>query len=329
MKKLMKGLFALLLAVTLVACGSTDTPANDSKEIYVVLKTLGGAYWSVVEQGARDAAEELGYTVTVLGLKNETEIETQKNQMADAISAKPAAIIFAPADSKALASSVSDAKAAGIPVIMVDTLVQNEDYTAAYVTNNVNAGKEAAIQMIAHLKERGIDENTEGQIAIQKGADTQTILDRLEGFRTEWAASAPKAWTIAEDSILIATDAEVAFNQGVNVLTNKKIIGVFGTNNGPSVGWARAIEDQNRKDIVAVTFDYSSEVAKLIQDAEYSVTTIVQKQYFMGYEGVKAAVEIAKGNEPAEKLNDTGVLAVDNKNVNDDATKEITEAGKN
>lgn len=322
----------LFLAISMAACssnaeGTKEEAKNESKEIYIVLKTLGGPYWSVVQQGAEDAAKELGYTPVVIGLKNETEIEIQKNQISDAITKKPAAIIFAPADSKALASSVTDAKNAGIPIIMVDTLVANEDYTAAFVTDNVVAGKEAAKEMIAHLKAKGVSEDTEGEIAIQKGADTQTVLDRLEGFRTEWEASAPKNWKIAEDSILIAADAEIAFNQGVNALTNKNIIGVFGTNNGPSVGWARAIEDQGRKDVVAVTFDYSSEVAKLIQDPEYSVTTIVQKQYYMGYEGVKAADEIVNGKD-VKKLNDTGVIAVDNANVNDAEVKAITEAGK-
>ncbi len=324
--KLVKKLSVLLLVFALVACGGTTDngkdDTNDSKEVYILLKTLGGAYWSVVEQGARDAAEELGYTPVVIGLANETEIEKQANQVDDAIAANPAAIIFAPADSQALAGAATKVKEAGIPLVLVDTLVANDDYDAAYVTNNVNAGEEAAKAMIESLKAQGMEGKT-GTIVLQKGADSQTIIDRQSGFTEYFNANKDAAWSI-DSLFLIAADAEVAFNQGQTALGDKNVIGVFGTNNGPSVGWARAIEESGRKEVVAVTFDYSPEVAKLIQDDSYSVTTIVQRQYYMGYEGVKAGIALSKGEYKGDKLNDTGTLAVNNANVNDEDVQAIT-----
>lgn len=318
--KLVKKLSVLLVVFALVACGGK--PAGDEKEIYVVLKTMGGAYWSVVEQGARDAAKDLGYKVTVVGLENETQVERQMNMIDDAISADPVAIVFAPADSEALKGAATKVKEAGIPLILVDTLVANDDYDAAYVTDNVNAGEEAAKQMIEKLKAAG-KEGTTGEVMIQKGADSQTVIHRETGFREYFNANAPKEWTIA-DQFLVATDAEIAQNQGETALLDKNIIGVFGTNNGPSVGWALAIESSGRKDVVALTFDYSPEVANLIANEEYNVTTIVQRQYFMGYQAVEAGVKLSKG-EKVEKLNDTGILAVDINNINDEETKAITQ----
>lgn len=320
--KLVKKLSVLLVIFALAACSSTGPKEDEgSKEVYIVLKTLGGAYWSVVEQGARDAAEELGYTPVVIGLANETETEKQANQLDDAITANPAAIIFAPADSKALAAAATKVKEAGIPLVLVDTLVTNEDYDAAFVTNNVAAGEEAGKQMIEQLKAAGL-EGKEGIIVIQKGADTQTIIDRQTGFTNYFNENKDAAWEISSQ-FLIAADAEVAFNQGQTALGDPNVIGVFGTNNGPSVGWARAIEDTGRNDVVAVTFDYSPEVAKLIKDSNFRVTTIVQRQYLMGYEGVKAGVELSKGNKPSEKLNDTGTLAVNNANIDSDEVKDV------
>lgn len=323
MSKLIKNLAVVFLVLALTACGAKSKTEEkvESKEVYIVLKTLGGAYWSVVEQGARDAAIELGYKPVVVGIANETEIEKQRNQISDAIAARPAAIILGPADSKALADAATEVKNSGIPLILVDTLLINDDYSGAFVTNNVNAGANAAQQMITKLKEVG-KEGTVGTVLIQKGADSQTVIDRQTGFITEFEKSAPKEWTI-DKQFLIATDAEIAFNQGVNALGDKNVIGVFGTNNGPSVGWARALEDQGRKDVVALTFDYSPEVAKLIKDADYSVVTIIQRQYFMGYEGVKAGIALSKGEKISEKINDTGILAVDNKNVDSDEVKSI------
>ena len=40
--------------------------------------------------------------------------------------------------------------------------------------------------------------------------------------------------------------------------------GVFGTNSGSTVGFARAVKEQERKDLALVGFDYSEEIAELI-----------------------------------------------------------------
>ena len=323
--KLVKKLTVLLLVVMLAACGKA-TPKEEEIEIKVLLKTLGGAYWSVVEQGARDAAKELGVKVDIQGLANETEIEKQQDQVDNAITAKPAAIVLAPADSKALAGAAERTIKEGIPLLLVDTLVASEDYDVAYVTNNVNAGKEAAKQMIEQLKKAGY-EGKEGKVVIQKGADSQTIIDRQTGFTEYFNENKDAKWEI-DSHFLIAKDGEEAMNNGVAKLGDKTIIGVFGTNNGPSVGWARAIEQTGRKEVVAVTFDFSDEVATLIKDASYNVTTIVQKQYMMGYKAVEAGVKLSKGEKVTEKLVDTGTLAVNNGNVESKEVKDIINPGK-
>ena len=48
----------------------------------------------------------------------------------------------------------------------------------------------------------------------------------------------------------------------------------------------------------------------------------------MGYDGVKTALELANGGTVDEKIIDTGVLIVDNKNVDDKEVQEVINPSK-
>ncbi len=93
MKKLFALFLALIMALSLVACGgdtateetTDDTAAEETTgdtatsdiEIAVVLKTLSSEYWGYVKAGCDAAAADLGVKVTVVGPGAESEIEQQ------------------------------------------------------------------------------------------------------------------------------------------------------------------------------------------------------------------------------------------------------------
>ena len=72
-----------------------------------------------------------------------------------------------------------------------------------------------------------------------------------------------------------------------------------------------------------VGFDFSSEIETMIRSGEYDVASVVQRQYFMGYDGVKTALSLANGEELEEKTIDTGVVLVDNTNVDSEEVQSI------
>lgn len=339
MKKILALLLVFAMSISLVACGAknTDTPpatdgANGKKTVYFLTKILGNQYWSVVEQGAKDAAAELGINLVVTGLANEAEIEKQVQQLQDAVSAKADAIVIGPTDSTAMANPVSDAFKSGTPIVIVDTMINTEDYHVAYMTNNVEAGKDAAEKMIERLKKAGVKEDEKAQIAIQIGSSgSQTIIDRLKGFNEYWDANAPKTWEVLNNDIKV-NDGDISKAVGFTqdfLTTYPDLKGVFGPNNGSTVGFVIGLKEANRKDLVMVGFDFSQEMEQMIREGEFEVVTIVQKQYLMGYEGVKAAVELSEGKTPAEKLIDTGVMVVDKDNIDsDEVTQIINPTGK-
>lgn len=148
MKKFFALLLALVMSLSLVACGGGDTANEDTStddtateenggdtatasdvEIAVVLKTLASEYWGYVKAGCDAAAADLGVTVNVVGPGAESEIEQQVSMIEQQIGAGCDAIIVAPNDAGAASGALASA-IGSIPVLSVDTNVGIEGQTS-------------------------------------------------------------------------------------------------------------------------------------------------------------------------------------------------------
>lgn len=344
MKKIAALVMAGLLAVsTLVGCGSnssnekgsvangtsseknTEASANQ-KTIYVIVKVLGNQYWSVLQAGAEKAGKDLGCNVVVIGTALESDIEGQLTLLQNAVSAQADGIVIAPLDSVSLNAPITEAYNSGIPVVLVDTVINSDNYSAALLTDNVKAGQAAAEELLKKLKDSGVKESEEAQIAIQVGSTgSQTINDRVKGFNEYWEANAPQAWKVLNNDIKVNEgdiSKAVGFCQDF-LTTYPNLKGVFGPNNGSTVGFVTGLTESKRKDISMVGFDFSSEIETMIRSGEFDVASVVQRQYFMGYDGVKTALKLAQGEAVEEKKIDTGVILVDKTNVDSEEVQSI------
>lgn len=314
---------------------TTDTPAENTeagtseggeKTIYVIVKVLGNQYWSVLQAGAENAGKELGCNVIIVGTAAESDIEGQVTLLQNAVSAQADGIIIGPVDSVSLANPVAEAYNSGIPVVLVDTTIDGDSYSAALLTDNVQAGRMAAEEMLAKLKEAGVSEDEDAQIAVQVGSTgSQTIIDRLAGFNEYWDANAPEKWVVLNDDIKVNDgDVSKAVGFGQDFLTTyPNLKGMFGPNNGSTVGFVTALTEANRTDVVMIGFDFSAEIEAMVRSGNFIVSSVVQKQYYMGYEGVKLALDLANGGTVSEKTIDTGVILVDSTNVDNAEVQEI------
>ena len=113
---------------------------------------LGNQYWSVLQAGAEKAGEDLGCNVVVVGTALESDIEGQLTLLQNAVSAQADGIVIAPLDSVSLDAPITEAYNSGTPVVLVDTVTTSDNYSAALMTNNVEAGKTAAEEMLRRLK---------------------------------------------------------------------------------------------------------------------------------------------------------------------------------
>ena len=134
----------------------------------------GNPFWASVEQGAKDAAAELGVDLVILSPPQESDVMAQVNQLEDQIAKGVDGIAVAPTDPSAVAPILDDAIAAGIPVVYIDTNGINEGVTFIG-TNNYNGAKLAADYICGKVPS-GSD------VAILQGMITQTTgQHRAEG----------------------------------------------------------------------------------------------------------------------------------------------------
>ena len=329
MKKFVALLLAVLMIFSLAACG---TKSDDStKTVYLIIKNMGASYWAVLQRGAQKAqAENKNLRLIVQGIQDEAAHEKQVEYVQNAVSAGADAIVIAVSDSKALRPEVIKASEAGIPIILVDTMIAEwEDYNAAYVTDNVAAGRQAAETLIAKLTAKNAPAGT---VAIAAGgAGSQTIIDRMNGFKEYWTANADAKWVIHWDEVIYndgSQGSDYAVTVGKNYFSAyDDLIAVVGTNNTPTVGLCKALVEDNVTNLTLVGFDLSPEIEALIVEGKRDVATMMQAQFNMGYLGVQMAFDLASGKAgPDPKLQTTPMFVVDKSNLSDPTIQEA--AGK-
>lgn len=124
MKKIFAVMLALIMALSLVACGSagndssTDGAGDEDGKIVigVSLHDLTSDGYAANLIGIKDLAASKG-NVEIKAVSAEGSAETQISQIEDFITSGVDGIILLPVDSSALAGKVKEATEAGIPVV--------------------------------------------------------------------------------------------------------------------------------------------------------------------------------------------------------------------
>lgn len=292
--------------------------AGDAPDIYLITKALNNTYWDSLIEGACDSARDLGVNLYVGGTYRESYVDELRKLIREAGEKKPAAVIVSPQNTAGIIQEINDIKRSGIVVIFVDSFLNDADFDMCYMTDNINAGRLVAENVLKSLQEEGTDESEELQIGIEVGSmQSQTIMERLAGFNGYWSRSAPDSWKVIEDISSNDGDVAVAESDARNYMSYPALKVLLGLNNGSTVGIANAVAAEERKDLIVVGFDYSDEIARLIDDGSYNASTVVQRQYDMGAKSVESALDFANGAGSVYKYVDTGVEFITKDDVNE------------
>ena len=318
----MKKMIALLCSMVMVfgllagcggSTGGTDTPAptgsapaettsgpeSEGTNYNIALITMDSIdqHWVTLNEGAQKAAQELGVTVTYMAPNTKDDAQ-QIEQVNNAVAAGCQAIIVAANGPDAITSALQEAVDAGVKIIYVDSPA-NMDAEATFSTDNEAAGKIAGETLMAELEAQGV---TSGSIGIiNTNAASDSTLKREAGFRSVFEGT---DFTVLEtqygegDAAKSQTIAENYITQGV--------VGIFGTNEGSTTGAGNAIKAAGEGAPICVGFDKSDAILGLIEDG-YILATMAQNPDVMGYEAVKAAVQVLDGEDLGGKVVDTGV----------------------
>ncbi|MDE6435553.1 MAG: ABC transporter substrate-binding protein [Lachnospiraceae bacterium] len=317
-----KGLHQLLLLTILVftmnvitGCGKQDGDVTEQKRyIAVICKGSQHEFWKTVEQGAKDAGEELGIQITFEAPEDESQIDVQIEMVENAIQNDADAIVLAPLDTDLLNDVIEKAVASGIPVLTFDSDVTTDARIATIGTDNESAGAIAA-RNAANLM------GGKGKVAIISYVEgAQTAIERNNGFIQVMQEKYSGDIEIVGIEYCNG-DPEIAKEQAKQFIKeNPDLKCIYGANEGCAVGTASAIDELGLKDkITVIGFDSSDNEIAFLADGVID-GMMVQNPYNMGYLGVRNINKVLNGNDIEERI-DTGATYVNSENLYDEDTQ--------
>lgn len=301
----LKGTALLAGAFVLATFGSLPASSQDKPVIAVLPKTIiGDVFMNNLANAAKAKGEELGAEVEILGASSHGAVDEQVSAIETLVSRGVDAIVLAALDSRGLTPAVNRASAAGIPVILVDSGVEDADVVTIIQTDNVRASGLAADYAAALLSYSGKVAQIEGEIA------SETAQLRKKGFHEgiakypdiELVASLTGHWTTA--GAVNAVEAILQSHPDVDL--------IFASADLMAVGAAQVLERRGLDDVIVIGFDGIPEGVALVEQGK-AAGDVAQNAIAMGELGVEIALQIIRGEKTADDFPDTidsGMLLV-------------------
>lgn len=300
----------------LALAGPVGAQDSDGETLFIPLISKGfqHQFWQAVDQGAQQAAEELGVEVSFEGPDNETQVDKQMDMLSAALANNPDAIGFAALDSQAAIPLLRQAQEAGIPVVAFDSGVDSDIPVATAATNNIAAAALAADKMAEAL-------GGSGNVAVVAHDQvSRTGVERRDGFVERMEAEYPDIEIVAVEygggDHLRSTEITRAL-----LAANPDLDGIFGTNEGSAIGVVNGVREAGAEGITIVGYDSGKAQTDAIREG-LMLGAVTQNPVGIGYETVKAAVAAARGEEVPGEI-DTGFYWYDQSNIDEDQIQAV------
>jgi ribose transport system substrate-binding protein len=299
-------------ALLLAACGRSDkapaAPAAKILKIAVIPKGMTHEFWKSIHAGALQAARELGVEILWKGPQKEDDRAQQITVVEDVLSRGVDGIVLAPLDDRALMRPVQDAMRENIPVVIIDSGLQGQDFVSFIATDNYRGGVLAARRMGELLGGKG------RLFMIRYQAGSASTTERERGFLETVEKEFSGLIVLAKDQYAGPT-TESAYQTAENLLGRfPEVEGVFCPNESSTFGALRALQESRLTGKVKfVGFDSSPKLVQALADGQIQ-GLVVQNPVKMGYLGVRTMVEYLRGGKVAELI-DTGVTVATKDNM--------------
>lgn len=288
-----------------LACLLTWTGCKEEVKprVGLIMKARTNPFFSRMEAGAREAAQELGVELQVWDLERETDTDKQAAHVEAAISQGMKVILIAPADSKAIVAPLLQARKQGVRIINIDNRIDADEAKragleiAAFIgPDNVEGARKSTQAMIEAM-------GGQGQVVMLEGIrGVDNAEARKRGFQKAVEAAAGKVEVMAMDTAL--WDRDKALEKMEGFLNNyPNLDGVFAANDQMALGALAAIRAAGKAGrIVIAAYDNLEEIHAPIRAGNVHAT-IEQHPDRMGYMGVEQAVKLINGEEIPDEIN--------------------------
>lgn len=306
----------LLVAFILGALACVQ--AQDNIRIVLIPGLTTDAFYITMNKGAQAAAEALGITVDFQGAPNFNPVE-QIPVLDAVIASAPSAILIAPTDKVQLVEPLRKAVDAGIPVVTVDTFIDDGkyqdgagdgDFPMSYIaSDNVAGGRMGASAMCAAIGGKG------SVYVSNVNPGISTTDQREEGFKAGIAENCPDV-QILETQYNEDDSATAAAQFQAVIASNPDLAGVFGANLFSALGAANGVEAAGKGgEVTVIAFDAPQSIVDQIKSGLVDMT-IAQHPFEIGYYGVITAYAHITGN-PVPPHIGTGYTVMTAENVDD------------
>lgn len=284
-KKIVAGALTAMMAFSLTACGGNDASDTGDNSADTGSKTISIGFSQVgAESDWRTAnTESMKSTFSAdngYELKFDDAQQKQENQITairNFIQQEVDYIVLAPVTESGWDTVLQEAKDAGIPVIIVDRMVDVKDdslYTAWVGSNFELEGKKAAAYLKAYAEAKGI--KTPKIVNIQGTIGASAQIGRTKGLDDAVAA---EKWNLLEK-----TTGEFTQAKGQEVMESflkkykKDIDVVYCENDNEAFGAIDAIEAAGNTvgadgDMLIFSFDSTNAGLKMVKDGKITLNT--------------------------------------------------------
>ena len=266
MKKILALILALVMSLSLVACGSSATPAASASagsaaagsaaggKIGIAMPTKSLERWNRDGSYLKEQFESAGYEVELTYSDN--DVTQQVNDIENLISDGVSILIVAAIDGESLTNVLDSADEKGIPVISYDRLIRNTKAVDYYVSfDNYTVGVLQAQYVIDTLKLDVKDTSKSYNIEFTAGdpADNNAkfffngAYDTLKPFIDSGVLKVVSGQTKFEEVATASWDTTTAMNRMQNILASyysngTKLDVALCSNDSTALGVTQAIE---------------------------------------------------------------------------------------
>jgi len=294
---------ALLFTGCVVYTGISFIMDDDKEKIAFIMKTLNNPYFISMETGAKkEVNKHPEYKLLVQAPERETDVETQMHMVENMITRKVKAICITPSAQKDILSAIKKANKANIPVIIIDSNIDDElakrmqvHYASFIGSDNYDGGALAAkyiAQMIGY----------NGEVAVIEGMPgAQANEQRKSGF-LDTIKEYPGIKVVAIQPADF--EREKGYAVAENILQAKpNLKGIFACSDLMALGAMEAIKQAKKEGkIFIIGFDALDETQKEIMTGRITAS-VAQFPDKMGKMAIDSAIKVIEGDSVPHKQN--------------------------
>lgn len=306
---MLRSLWAMLLLFAVVAgCGPSSGAARGRRDkplIAVIPKATSHEFWKSVHAGAMRGSEAAGVDIIWKGPIRESNREEQINLVQDFIAQGVDGICLAPLDSQALVPVVSQARQAGIPVLIFDSGLDSAAEIVSFVATDNYRGGQIAGRYLGKL--------LDGQghvIVLRQTVGSQSAARREQGCLDALAEEFPDIEVISSNEYAgVTADTALVKAQQLLLTFGDRVDGIFTSSQHVSTGMLRALEEQDLAGKVKfVGFDAGPDLVRALEEGKMH-GIVLQDPVGMAEMAVTALADHLAGKQVESRISTGETLA--------------------